>query len=58
MKVPYLQIALDNSSLEDAFATLKGGLGDEVDIIECGTMLILMEGMRAARILRASCSLR
>lgn len=53
MKAPYLQIALDNTSLEDAFSTLKGGLGDEVDIIECGTMLILMEGMKAVRTLRA-----
>lgn len=53
MKAPYLQIALDNESLEDAFRTLQGGLGTEADIIECGTMLILMEGMRAVRILRA-----
>lgn len=50
MKAPYLQIALDNESLEDAFHTLRGGLGNEVDIIEVGTMLILMEGVRAARI--------
>ena len=41
MKAPYLQIALDNESLEDAFHTLRGGLGNEVDIIEVGTMLIL-----------------
>ena len=27
MKTPYLQIALDNVSLEDAFRTLSGGLG-------------------------------
>lgn len=53
MKVPYLQIALDNETLEDAFHTLRGGLGNEVDIIECGTMLILMEGMRAVRIMRS-----
>lgn len=53
MNVPYLQIALDNESLEDAFHTLRGGLGNEVDIIEVGTMLILMEGMRAVRIMRA-----
>ena len=53
MKAPYLQIALDNESLEDAFHTLRGGLGNEVDIIEVGTMLILMEGVRAARIMRA-----
>lgn len=53
MKTPYLQIALDNTSLEDAFHTLSGGLGQEVDIIEVGTMLILMEGMHAVRILRA-----
>ena len=48
MKAPYLQIALDNESLEDAFHTLRGGLGNEVDIIEVGTMLILMEGVRPA----------
>lgn len=53
MNVPYLQIALDNESLEDAFHTLRGGLGNEVDIIEVGTMLILMEGMRAVRIMRS-----
>lgn len=53
MKKPYLQIALDNESLEDAFRTLQGGLAQEADIIEVGTMLILMEGMRAAHILRA-----
>ena len=53
MKTPYLQIALDNVSLEDAFRTLSGGLGQEVDIIEVGTMLILMEGMHAVRILQA-----
>ncbi|MBE6971717.1 MAG: 3-keto-L-gulonate-6-phosphate decarboxylase [Ruminococcaceae bacterium] len=53
MKAPYLQIALDNTSLEEACNTLKGGLGEEVDIIECGTMLILMEGMKAVRCLRA-----
>ncbi len=53
MKKPYLQIALDNESLEDAFHTLRGGLAQEADIIEVGTMLMLMEGMRAVHILRA-----
>ena len=52
MKKPYLQIALDNTSLEDAFYTLRNGLGDEVDIIECGTLLIITEGLKAVRTVR------
>ena len=39
--------------LPSTVAALRGGLGNEVDIIEVGTMLILMEGVRAARIMRA-----
>lgn len=52
MKQPYLQIALDNTSLEDAFHTLRNGLGNEVDIIECGTLLIITEGLKAVRVVR------
>lgn len=52
MKQPYLQIALDNTSLEDAFHTLRNGLGDEVDIIECGTLLIITEGLKSVRVVR------
>jgi 3-dehydro-L-gulonate-6-phosphate decarboxylase len=54
MKIPYLQIALDNTSLEDAFGILKNGLGDEVDIIECGTLLIISEGLKAVRTIRSA----
>lgn len=50
--IPNLQIALDNTSYEDAFRTLGNGLDDAVDIIEIGTVLILSEGIRAANILR------
>lgn len=52
MARPLLQVALDNKSLPEAFKQLSGGLGDAVDIIECGTVLILCEGVRAIRTLR------
>lgn len=52
MEKPLLQVALDNTSLEDAFKTLGGGLDDVVDIVECGTMLIEMEGLRVVDIMR------
>ena len=54
MQKPYLQIALDTESLEQAFDVLSGGLDEVVDIIEVGTMLMLMEGMHAVRIMRAA----
>lgn len=54
MNKPYLQIALDNTSLEDAFHTLRNGLGQEVDIIECGTLLIICEGLKAVRTIRSA----
>ena len=50
---PKLQIALDNISYEDAFRTLGNGLGDTVDIVEVGTMLLLAEGLRAVNVVRA-----
>ena len=40
MNRPLLQIALDNLTLEDAIASLKTGVDEVVDIIECGTILI------------------
>jgi 3-dehydro-L-gulonate-6-phosphate decarboxylase len=49
---PYLQIALDCVSYEDAFRTLEKGLDEAADIIEAGTMLLLSEGLRAVDILR------
>lgn len=42
---PMLQIALDNTSWEDAQRTLQGGVAREVDIIEAGTLLICAEGI-------------
>lgn len=51
---PYLQVALDNLSLDDALHSLSGGLAEEVDIIECGTVLILHEGLRAVTTLRSA----
>lgn len=49
---PYLQIALDSLSYEEAFTVLGGGLDCIVDIIEVGTMLLLQEGLRAVDLLR------
>ena len=49
---PLLQIALDNTSYEEAFRTLDNGLGEVVDIIEVGTLLLLNEGLRAVDLLR------
>ena len=54
MDIPKLQVALDNDSIESAFDTLKDGLAEAVDIIEVGTYLIMMEGLRAVSILRAA----
>ena len=54
MKKPKLQIALDSNSLEDAFTTLSSGLDQIVDIIEVGTYLIMMDGIRAVSILRSA----
>lgn len=52
MKKPLLQVALDNKTLADAMKTLSGGLGDVVDIVEVGTVLILCEGIRAIQAVR------
>ena len=52
MSKPLLQIALDNSVLSDAISSIRQ-VGDEVDIIEAGTILCLAEGMEAVRCLRA-----
>lgn len=53
MKKPLLQVALDNTSLADAMGTLSGGLGEVVDIVEVGTVLILCEGVRAIQAVRS-----
>lgn len=41
MDSPKLQIALDTTSMCSAFQILGNGLDNTVDIVECGTMLIL-----------------
>jgi 3-dehydro-L-gulonate-6-phosphate decarboxylase len=51
--LPKLQIALDNVSYAEALKTLSNGVGDEVDIIEVGTVLIYAEGHRAVEYIRA-----
>ncbi len=52
MNRPLLQIALDNLSLDDAIASLKTGVDEVVDIIECGTILIGSEGRKVIGIVR------
>ncbi|ETY73254.1 3-keto-L-gulonate-6-phosphate decarboxylase UlaD [Lactiplantibacillus fabifermentans] len=52
MTKPNLQVALDNNTLESALADVKA-VGDIVDIVEAGTILILQEGTKAVSSLRA-----
>ena len=52
MKRPLLQIALDNLTLDDAIASLKTGVDEVVDIIECGTILIGSEGRSVIGVIR------
>ncbi len=52
MNRPLLQLALDNTSLEDAFNTLNTGVDEVVDIIECGTILLCAEGKKAVETIR------
>jgi len=47
-----LQVALDNQTLSDAYATTRL-IAEEVDIIEVGTILCVGEGVRAVRDLKA-----
>ena len=49
---PQLQIALDKADLPSALGPLQQA-APAVDIIECGTILVLGEGMRAVREIRA-----
>lgn len=51
-KRPRLQIALDTTDLPAALAPLQRA-ASQIDIIECGTVLILAEGLRAVREIRA-----
>lgn len=52
MNMPLLQVALDNNNLPDALKSALA-LGDDVDVIEAGTILCFQEGMGAVRCLRA-----
>lgn len=52
MSIPKLQVALDTTSMCEAFRILGGGLDETVDIVECGTMLLLHEGLHAVDYLR------
>ncbi|APT91984.1 3-keto-L-gulonate-6-phosphate decarboxylase [Corynebacterium phocae] len=47
-----LQIALDTASISEALRPLNKAI-DAVDVIECGTILILHEGLRAVEEIRA-----
>ncbi|MDF3333325.1 3-keto-L-gulonate-6-phosphate decarboxylase UlaD [Lacticaseibacillus rhamnosus] len=52
MAKPNLQVALDNNTLESAVGDIRA-VGNIVDIVEAGTILILQEGTIAVRALRA-----
>ena len=52
MTRPRLQIALDKTDLPSALAPLQKA-ASQIDIIECGTVLVLAEGLRAVREIRA-----
>lgn len=49
---PRLQIALDTTDMPSALRPLNAAI-DQVDVIECGTILIIAEGLRAVREIRA-----
>lgn len=51
MTIPNLQVALDHSTTAGAIATTVA-VGDEVDIIEAGTVLLLEEGTEVVEIIR------
>lgn len=50
--LPKLQVALDNTSLEDALASIRD-IGQHIDVIEVGTILHVAEGLAPVRCLRA-----
>ncbi|MBI5649781.1 MAG: 3-keto-L-gulonate-6-phosphate decarboxylase UlaD [Chloroflexi bacterium] len=52
MQRPKLQIALDTYDLPSALAPLQQAAA-HIDVIECGTILCLAEGMRAVKIIRS-----
>jgi 3-dehydro-L-gulonate-6-phosphate decarboxylase len=49
---PRLQVALDTTDLAEALRPLNQAVS-QIDVIECGTILIVAEGLRAVRALRA-----
>jgi 3-keto-L-gulonate-6-phosphate decarboxylase len=51
MKLPFLQVALDNTSLESAIESVKK-YGHIIDIVEVGTILHVAEGKKATETLR------
>ncbi len=51
-RVPRLQIALDTADLPSALRPLMQA-APYVDVVECGTILVLHEGLRAVREIRA-----
>ncbi|MGL4663315.1 MAG: 3-keto-L-gulonate-6-phosphate decarboxylase UlaD [Culicoidibacterales bacterium] len=52
MARPNLQIALDNSTIASAVASIREA-GPVVDIVEVGTILCLQEGCEAIKVMRA-----
>ncbi|WP_346353949.1 3-keto-L-gulonate-6-phosphate decarboxylase UlaD [Azotosporobacter soli] len=50
--LPKLQIALDNLSYPEAITALQGGVAEEIDVIEVGTILLCAEGKRVVRYLK------
>jgi 3-dehydro-L-gulonate-6-phosphate decarboxylase len=52
MNRPLLQIALDTYDLPSALAPLQKAAA-HIDVIECGTILCLAEGMHAVKIIRS-----
>jgi len=50
MKLPLLQVALDNVTLEAAIESV-GKYGEIIDIVEVGTILHIAEGARATKVL-------
>ncbi len=51
-KLPKLQLALDVTDLPSALSPLARSI-EQIDIIECGTVLLLSEGLRAVREIHA-----
>lgn len=52
MAKPMLQVALDTEDLPTALNVVRQ-VGDVVDVVEAGTLLIYEEGLMAVRNLRA-----